>query len=184
MTERVKTSFRIERRTIGRRKHDSGRADRHADRARPSDAHADRTGRLIAGAGNDRRALEQALFRLPPLDETRAQTSGDSNRRGSTTESSPAASTISCDHVRCATSSISVPDASATSVAYSPLSRRRTKSFGSSTRRTRRQASGSCARTHSSLVSVKLVSAGFDVSSSRRAAPIVSVSHRHSASVR
>ena len=61
------------------------------------------------------------------------------------------------------------------SVAYSPLRRRRTKSFGSSTRRTRRQASGSCVRTHSSFVSVKLVSAGFDVSSSRRVAPIVSV---------
>ena len=35
------------------------------------------------------------------------------------------------------------------------------------------QTSGSCARTHSSFGSVKLVSAGFDVSSSRRAAPTV-----------
>jgi hypothetical protein len=44
---------------------------------------------------------------------------------GQQPESISAASSIGCDQQRLATSSISVPDASATSIACSPLSRKR-----------------------------------------------------------
>ena len=52
--------------------------------------------------------------------------SGDSSTGGSSAGSRSSASSTSADQLRRATSSSSVPDASATSVAHSPVSRRRT----------------------------------------------------------
>jgi hypothetical protein len=58
--------------------------------------------------------------------ETLAQISGDSNTDGRIAGGMPAASRTSLDQRRFATFSISVPDASATSIAYSPDSISRT----------------------------------------------------------
>ena len=60
MAERVDPAARIGGGTIGRGKDHTRRADGRADRAGARDPHADRTGRLIARAGNDRRAGGQA----------------------------------------------------------------------------------------------------------------------------
>ena len=73
----------------------------------------------------ERRNPSRDLVEWVRSDETRAQIAGDSKTAGSSRESISAASSIGCDQQRPATSSINVPDASATSIACSPLRRKR-----------------------------------------------------------
>ena len=90
-------------------------------------------------------------------------------------------SSISSDQRRRATSSSSVPEASATSVAYrrSAAAGRSPSAAARAARAPRRRVRAS--EPTSSLVSVKLVSAGLSVSSSSDSWPTCSSSHRHSA---
>ena len=60
MTERVKSSFRIERRTIGCCEYHARSSDRDADRAGSRDSHSDRSRGLIARACNDGRPFAQS----------------------------------------------------------------------------------------------------------------------------
>ena len=124
MTEGVQPSFRIRDRPIGGGEDDAGRADRRADRARPRDPHPHGASRLIAGAGDDRRTRRQ-----PRAPRGFVRHAGANLRRfehrGSSRTSMPTASSRSVDQRLYATSSISVPDASATSIACSPLIRQR-----------------------------------------------------------
>ena len=78
-------------------------------------------------------------------------TSGPSAVRGSHDGSISSASTTSADQSRAARSNSSVPAPSARSTAWSPVSRWRTKSFGSRTWAIRRQTSGSWFRTQTQL---------------------------------
>ena len=125
MAEGVQAALRIERRAIGSGEDDAGGADGGADGA-GDDAHAGGAGRLVAGPGDDRRTGFADRWRSAPAAETFPHTSGDSYRAGSSDLSMPAALSTSLDHRRCATSSISVPEASAMSVARSPVRRKRT----------------------------------------------------------
>ena len=95
-------------------------------------------------------------------------TSGPSTLRGSHAGSIPSAATTSSDQSRAARSKSSVPAPSARSTACSPVSRCRTKSFGSPTWAIRLHTSGSWLRTQSSFGAVKPVSASLPVISIRR----------------
>jgi hypothetical protein len=75
--------------------------------------------------------------------ETTPVTSGPSYVRGSHEGSISSAATISSDQSRLARSNSNVPAPSARSVAWSPLSRSRTKSFGSRIPAIRDHTSGS-----------------------------------------
>src|SRR6185436_19559741 len=63
MTKRVKPSAVIERRPVGRRKHDTRGSDRRADRAWMGDSHANGTSGLVSGARHDGRAFNEARRR-------------------------------------------------------------------------------------------------------------------------
>jgi hypothetical protein len=88
MTESVQPSFSIKRRTICSGKYYARCPNGCAHRARGSDSHAHGAGRLVSGAGHDRRAHWQASA---PAGETFPQISGDSHSRGSSDASIPAA---------------------------------------------------------------------------------------------
>ena len=90
--------------------------------SRAENAHADRARALVACAGRDRRAgFEAGEPGRPSL--MRAQISGDSKTAGSQLLGMPAASATSLDQRRWVTSSSSVPEASCTSMANSPVRR-------------------------------------------------------------
>ena len=128
----------------------------------------DRAGRLIARAGDDRRALAQAGRARPPRATRARRSSGDSKTAGSSVRSMPAASSISCDQR-----------------ATRDVEQQRARRVGDVDRVLAAQPEahvvlrqqhvaharpdvGLVRRTQSSFVSVKFVSAGLDVSSSSR----------------
>ena len=102
--------------------------------------------------------------------------SGLSYARGNKDASSSVAASISLDHLRPPTSKSSVPDASATSVARSPVRRIAHVVLRQEHRLHALPRLRLLSRTHSSFGSVNPVSAGLHVSSIRRAAPICAVS--------
>ena len=94
---------------------DAARPQRNRERAAGHrHADADRAGRLVAAAGDDRHAVVGARDR------------GDSSAGGRIAASSSSASSSGALQARAPTSNSSVPDASLTSVAFSPVNRRRT----------------------------------------------------------
>ncbi len=69
-------------RAVGRGEDDARGPEREGHRARVDDADADRVGRLVAAAGDDRRARPQARWRPRPPAVTAPVTSGPSNVGG------------------------------------------------------------------------------------------------------
>ena len=119
VAEGVQPAPGIERRTIRGGKDHAGGSNRRADYAGSRDADADRARCLVSCAGNDGSAKLQtggacASFRNAAANVLRLEKFGQHLRR------------ISVDHLRLATSSMRVPEASATSIADSPVRRRRT----------------------------------------------------------
>ena len=94
---------------------------------------------LVAQHARDRTAFDEARH-LPGVHAARASSSSDQQRLS--------------------TSSQSVPEASDMSLAYAPVRRRRSQSFGNRTRAVCAKSCGSCSRTHMSLGAVKPESRG------------------------
>ena len=115
-----------ERRTIGGGKNHAGSSDGGADDSGARDAHTYSAGSLILPAPATTSVPARRPVAFAPAAESLPQISCDSKSLGRSFMSMPVLLRTSFDQVRCATSSINVPEASATSMADSPVRRKRT----------------------------------------------------------
>ena len=122
VTHRMHAPARIEGRRFAVREDDAGRAERREDDARRDDTVAHRARRVIARATDDRRAFIQSQ-RAAPSGVSVPVTSCDSYNFPSTDLSICSSESSLSLQARFATSSSSMPEASETSVAYSPVIR-------------------------------------------------------------
>ena len=116
VAERVDARLRVRGEFVERREHHAGCPERHRHRSLAVDSDSDRAGGLIATAGGYGRSVSRDRPRVP----------GSRARLASHAGSMSSACSTSSLQARFATSRRSMPDASETSVACSPVRRRRT----------------------------------------------------------
>ena len=150
----------IDLRRVAVDEHDAGRADRRGEHAAADDAVADGAGRAVARAADDHAVGRQA----EQLGRLRGELAGDFFGFVARGEQARVELQLSraarFDQRRLTTSSSSMPLASLTSVANSPVSRRRISSLGSSTFTVLAKFFGSWLRSQRIFGAVKPVSAG------------------------